>query len=85
MEGKNDLRVEELEGYAEGPGWAEIRGLGPEPRYARHEYLNALLKAAVNTIPESQEGPFEIQTLVYVKHSSPGWWDGFRVNLQGGG
>ena len=84
MEGTNDLNLQEFE-YAEGSGWAEIRGIGPQPRYSPHEYLNALLKAAVNTISEDDEGPFEVRTSVYVKHSSPGWWDGFKVQLTGGG
>jgi len=87
----NDLRIEEHDGYAqgnfeeEGEFWIEIHGIGKEPRHAPYEYLSALLDAAVHKIPQPQEGPFKVETLVYVKHSSPGWWDGFRVQLTGGG
>ena len=80
--GTDDLTIQELDGYAEGRGWAEIRGLGRQPRYKPHEYWSALLSAAVNTIDEGEE--FEVHTTVYVKHSSPGWWDGFRVQVTPG-
>ena len=83
--GKNDLRIQDYQGYQEGEGWAEVRGLGQDPQHDPHDYLNALLDAAVHTIPVDQEGPFELHTTVYVKHSSPGWWDGFRQQLTGGG
>lgn len=81
MDGKNDLRIEEFDGFAQGEFWAEIRGIGQFSRLAPHEYLDALLGKAVDTIPDGEEGPFQVTTTVYVKHSSPGWWDGFRVAL----
>ncbi len=85
MEGTSDLRIEEFDGFdrqAEGETfWAEIRGIGQFSRYKPHEYLDALLDQAVNMVPDGLEGPFTITTTVYVKHSSPGWWDGFRVTL----
>jgi hypothetical protein len=79
----NALNIADLDGYREGRGWAEIRGLGKEPRHKPHEYWSALLAAAVNTLDEGEE--FEVQTFVYVKHESPGWWDGFRVQTRPGG
>ena len=86
MNDTNDLNLAELGEYAEGRGWAEIRGLGQQPRYKPHEYLSALLKAAVNTIPaQDGEGWFEVRTFAYVKHESPGWYDGFRVQTTPGG
>jgi hypothetical protein len=84
VEGKGELRIEEFEGFDQGEFWAEIRGIGQFSRHAPHEYLDALLGKAVDTIPDGEEGPFEMHTTVYVKHSSPGWWDGFRVSLTGG-
>ena len=82
MEGTNDVTFEELDGEkASGPGWAEVTGLGKNPRYKRHEYVSALLREALHRLPkDAGAGPFEIKTTVYVGHSSPGWWDGFRVS-----
>ena len=83
MEG-SELRIEEFEGFAQGDDdgfWAEIRGIGQFSRHKPHQYLDALLDKAVDMVPDPEEGPFQVTTTVYVKHSSPGWWDGFRVTL----
>lgn len=45
-----------------------------------HRHLNKALQDAVNA--EQDEGVFEVVYLVSVKHNSPGWVDGYKVELR---
>ena len=89
MNGESDVyelaeRLEQLDGVAFNSGhrWAELKGLGPRPARPLHDYWTAVAIRAVDTMNpgEDPENWYDLKTKVYVKHSSPGWIDGFRVN-----
>jgi hypothetical protein len=46
-------------------------------------YVNEAIDGAVNEVTDPDEGPFEVQLLVHVSHTSPGWVDGYKVILKG--
>jgi hypothetical protein len=67
-----------------GKGSAAVTGIGRYPARPLHQYWLDTVKAAVDTLEEADgEGWAVIETAVYVKHRSPGWVDGFRVQLSG--
>lgn len=69
-----------------GKGSAEVTGIGRYPARQLHQYWIDTVKAAADTLGEDDgEGWVVVQTEVYVKHRSPGWVDGFRVQLNPGG
>jgi hypothetical protein len=77
------FQLEELDGveFNLGHRWAELRGIGPRPSRPLHEYWTAVAIRAVDTMNPNDDPPdwYDLKTQVYVKHSSPGWIDGFRV------
>jgi hypothetical protein len=67
-------------------GRAEITGIGRYPARPLHQYWLDTVKEAADTLDAGDgEGWFDVQTAVYVKHRSPGWVDGFKVQLNPGG
>jgi hypothetical protein len=69
-----------------GKGSAEVTGIGRYPARQLHQYWVDTVKAAADTLGEEDgEGWVVVQTEVFVKHRSPGWVDGFRVQLGPGG
>jgi hypothetical protein len=62
-----------------GQGQAEIRGIGRRPPHPLHEYWSAVLEKAAETWDTGEE--FEVKTTVILRHESPGWVDGFVVQL----
>ena len=78
------ISIDELTGlgdFSSGPGWAQIKDIGKpgERRHGLHQYWSALLDAAAATLSEGED--FTVTTKVFLKHESPGWVDGFRVDL----
>lgn len=51
----------------------------PIPKH--HEKLDRALQNAVDAIPAGDPDWFEVRYLVHVRHSSPGWVDGYSVQL----
>jgi len=71
---------------ATGRGSAEVTGIGRYPARQLHQYWVDTVKAAADTLGEEDgEGWVEVRTQVYVKHRSPGWVDGFSVQLRPSG
>ena len=69
-----------------GSGLAEITGIGERPPRPLHDYWSYALALAADTLgAEDGEGWREVKTGVFIKHGSPGWVDGFRVQLTGWG
>lgn len=67
-----------------GRSWAEVTEIGtPESREKPlHEHWGDVLSAAAHQLGHDDgEGWFDVETTVYVKHGSPGWVDGFSVQL----
>lgn len=64
-------------------GRAEIKGIGRRPPRPLHEYWSAVLVAAADTAdPKTDpDEPYSVETVVYLRHGSPGWVDGFIVTL----
>ncbi len=77
------FQLEELDGgeFNSGPGWASFRGIGPRPGRPLHDFWTAVMIRAADTMTpdDHPEDWYDLTTQVYVKHSSPGWIDGFRV------
>lgn len=46
-----------------------------------HKYWNKAIDNVVDKVPEGEEGPFDLHRKIRVKHGSPGWVDGYRVDL----
>ena len=67
--------------------WYEglIEEVGQESRKPHHENFDDALALAVDQIPAGPPGWFKVEAYVYVKHSSPGWVDGYKVTLSPGG
>lgn len=69
-------------GNGEEPGIGIVQGIGKDPKKPLSEYWGDAVAAAANTLrAEDEPGEFQVTTYVYVKTSSPGWIDGFRVKL----
>ena len=64
-------------------GEAEVTGIGRYPVRPLHQYWIDTVREAADTFQEGRdpEGWVTVQTSVFIKHSSPGWVDGFRVTL----
>ena len=75
----------DFEGLEEtaGHGWAEIRGIGNDPGRPLHEFWSYTARKAALTLEEEgdPEGWYVADTRVFIQHKSPGWIDGFRVEL----
>ena len=54
---------------------------GREQGVDHHKYWDRALDNVVNKVPQDDEGPFEVRKHIRVKHRSPGWVDGYRVDL----
>jgi hypothetical protein len=63
----------------------EIRGDtvegDPAPIPKHHEKLDRALQKAVDAIPAGEPAWYEVRYMVHVRHSSPGWVDGYSVRL----
>lgn len=83
----SSMDLGELGDLKSGPGWAQFKGIGQDPEFPLSDYWVAVLKAAAHTLTPDRDGEgwFDVKTTVYVKHSSPGWVDGFRVQTSAGG
>ncbi len=46
-----------------------------------HEKLDRALQKAVDELAEGPDELFEVRYIIHVKHSSPGWVDGYSVRL----
>ena len=74
-----------------GPGEAEVRDIGKYPKRPLHEYWIDTLREAAFTLPPPDDDALlndhwvQVETQILVKHSSPGWLDGYRVKLSTGG
>jgi hypothetical protein len=51
----------------------------PAPKH--HEKFDQALQNAVDAISPGDPGWFEVKLFVHVSHSSPGWVDGYRIQL----
>jgi hypothetical protein len=58
----------------EGPARAE------EP-IDHHKYWDKALHSARDKVRDGNEGPFRVERWVTIKHGSPGWVDGYRIDL----
>jgi hypothetical protein len=56
------------------------RGKNKEP-VDHHKYWNLALDDVVNQVPEGDVSEWEVHRRIQVKHRSPGWVDGYRVDL----
>ena len=59
-----------------------IEDVGEESRKPHHEQFDDALALAVDQIPPGPPGWYKVEAYVYVKHSSPGWVDGYSVKLK---
>jgi len=88
MVARGGFRAEEVgmpQPVGKGQGEAEVTGIGRYPTRPLHHYWIDTVRAAADTLPaDGPEGWVDVQTSVFIKHSSPGWVDGFRVHLGGG-
>jgi hypothetical protein len=67
-------------------GQAEVTGIGRYPARPLHQFWIDTVREAADTYgPEDGEGWYDVKTAVYIKHSSPGWVDGFKVQVSAGG
>ena len=64
----NDIRGDTVEG-----------DFSPIPKH--HEKFNRALQKAVDVVPAGEAAWYEVQLMVHVRHSSPGWVDGYSVRL----
>jgi hypothetical protein len=64
-------------------GWVEPDedDKGREQGVNHHKYWNRALDKVVETVPRDDVGPFEVTKRIRVNHNSPGWVDGYRVDL----
>ena len=69
-----------------GKGEAEVTGIGRYPGRPLHHYWIDTVREAADTFVADvdPEGWVSVQTSVFIKHSSPGWVDGFKVQLTPG-
>jgi hypothetical protein len=61
------------------------RGKAEEEREPvdHHKYWDRALHSARGKVPPGEEGPFRVERYVRMKHHSPGWVDGYRIDLSG--
>ena len=46
-----------------------------------HKYWDRALHNVRGKVEPPNEGPFKVERYVRIKHSSPGWVDGYRIDL----
>jgi hypothetical protein len=56
------------------------RGKAGQP-VQHHKYWDLALDSAVSKVPRSEKGPFAVERYVTVDHDSPGWVDGYKIDL----
>lgn len=62
-----------------------LEGIDYESRRPHHENFDEALQKAVDAIPDGPPEWFTVELQVRVRHSSPGWVDGYKVTLRPGG
>jgi hypothetical protein len=74
-----------MEQSESGSGIGFAMEIGQRPSKPLHEHWGDALRQAADSLAPGEADWFNVQTWVYVKHSSPGWVDGFKVQLTKGG
>jgi hypothetical protein len=62
-----------------------VEEVGQESATPHHEHFDEALKRAVDATPNGPPKWYKVEAYVYVKHTNPGWVDGYRVTLTPGG
>ena len=60
-------------------GYVEV---GSDMRPDHAKYFDEALQIAVDKLPEHVTGPLDVTYEITVRHTSPGWIDGYRVVLK---
>ena len=80
------MSTDEPETYAGDWIYLDDDDRGPAEReepIAHHKYWDQALHSARGKVPPGKTGPFRVERYVKIEHGSPGWVDGYRVDLSG--
>ena len=62
-----------------------VEEVGQESGRSHHQHFDEALERAVAETPNGPPKWYKVEEYVYVKHTNPGWVDGYRVKLTPGG